>query len=68
MRKIEAYAEEYSERVAIKIENGLQEALAIAQARQEVIDYAKKAGATKNDIDDLMKLIREQNHLLTKKQ
>jgi hypothetical protein len=54
MRKLEAYAEEYSERIAILMENGYLERVAQAFARKEVIDYAKKDGA---DIDELLKIL-----------
>ena len=35
MRQLEAYAEEYQERIAIQIENGLNEQIAIPKARVE---------------------------------
>lgn len=56
-RKLEAYLEEYLERIAIKMENGALELVATNQARQEVLAYAKKDGA---DIEKLMDLIRKE--------
>jgi len=58
MRNLEAYAFEYQERVAIKMENGALETIARTQARQEVLAYAKKDGA---DIEKLGKLLTEKN-------
>lgn len=54
MRSLEAYAEEYFERIAIKIENGINEKIAISQARQEVFSYAEKDGA---EIEKLKQII-----------
>ena len=54
MRQLEAYAEEYQERIAIKIENGINENIAIPMARREVLTYAEKDGA---DIEKLMDML-----------
>ena len=54
MRQLEAYAEEYQERIAIKIENGINENIAIPMARREVLTYAEKDGA---DVEKLMDML-----------
>jgi len=56
MRQLEAYAEEYQERIAIQIENGLNEQIAIPKARREVLEYAKKDGA---DVEKLMDMLKD---------
>lgn len=57
MRKLEAYAFEYQERIAIKIENNASESIAKAQSRAEVLQYAKKDSA---NIEELRKLLIEK--------
>lgn len=56
MRQLEAYTEEYQERIAIKIENGISENVAIPKARREVLEYAKKDGA---DVEKLMDMLKD---------
>jgi len=53
-RTPQAYAEEYQERIAIKIENGIIEAIAKSQARQEVIAYVREAGGDVVRVMELM--------------
>lgn len=60
MKTPQAYAEEYFERVAIKIENGTIESLAQMQARQEVFAYAK---CDEQELVDAIRKITKENKL-----